>query len=331
VKFDWSTHKREAPGSDNWPTTWADDGHQYTAWGDGGGFGGTNSLGRVSLGFARVEGDWNNYRGVNVWGGQGAPHAATFRGKSYGLICVGGVFTMWVTQIQKEEPFKDVRLAVSTDHGASWKLADWAFTREESVMVPTICNFGRDYAGARDEFVYHYLIRFRSLTGPDNYEDKASYLNVQRPGAIDLARVPKEKMLERSSWTFYTGRDAAGNPRWTSNLAERQPVFEDAAGGVGWNLSVSYNAGLKRYLLLTEHGESHRGKPGIFDAPEPWGPWATVLYEEAWGNGHILLNTFTWLIPTKWQSADGKSFSLIFSGRKENDSWNMVRGEFVLR
>ena len=29
-------------GSDNWPITWADDGHQYTSWGDGCGFGGGN-------------------------------------------------------------------------------------------------------------------------------------------------------------------------------------------------------------------------------------------------------------------------------------------------
>ena len=38
VTFDWSTHVRLAPGSDNWPITWADDDHQYTCWGDGGGF-----------------------------------------------------------------------------------------------------------------------------------------------------------------------------------------------------------------------------------------------------------------------------------------------------
>jgi len=30
-------------------------------------------------------------------------------------------------------------------------------------------------------------------------------------------------------------------------------------------------------------------------------------------------------------SDDGESFSLVFTGRKENDSWNMVRGAFTLR
>ncbi len=36
ISFDWSTHIRLAQGSDNWPITWAADGHQYTVWGTAG-------------------------------------------------------------------------------------------------------------------------------------------------------------------------------------------------------------------------------------------------------------------------------------------------------
>ncbi len=53
MSLDWSTHERFALGSDNWQLTWADDDNQYGAWGDGGGFGGSNSDGRVGLGFGR--------------------------------------------------------------------------------------------------------------------------------------------------------------------------------------------------------------------------------------------------------------------------------------
>jgi len=38
VTFEWSSHLRLATGSDNWPVTWAGDGHQYVVWGDGGGW-----------------------------------------------------------------------------------------------------------------------------------------------------------------------------------------------------------------------------------------------------------------------------------------------------
>jgi hypothetical protein len=58
-----------APGSDLWLVTWGADGHLYTSQGDGGGFGGTNSKGSVSVGFARIDGPPENYVGVNIkWG-----------------------------------------------------------------------------------------------------------------------------------------------------------------------------------------------------------------------------------------------------------------------
>ncbi|MHC4299203.1 MAG: hypothetical protein ACYS7Y_18165 [Planctomycetota bacterium] len=50
LSLDWSTHRRAAQGSDNFQLTWADDDNLYGAWGDGGGFGGTNKKGRVGLG-----------------------------------------------------------------------------------------------------------------------------------------------------------------------------------------------------------------------------------------------------------------------------------------
>lgn len=37
ISFNWATHQEMAPGSDNWPVTWADNNHQYSSWGDGGG------------------------------------------------------------------------------------------------------------------------------------------------------------------------------------------------------------------------------------------------------------------------------------------------------
>ena len=43
-------------------------------------------------------------------------------------------------------------------------------------------------------------------------------------------------------------------------------------------MSVSYNPGLKRYLLCTEHDAGFHGNLGILDAPEPWGPWTSVWY-----------------------------------------------------
>ncbi len=327
VDFDWSTHRRLAPGSDNWPLTWADDGHQYTAWGDGGGFGGDNQQGRVTLGVARIAGDTDNYTGTNVWGGFAPEHPATFGGKSYGLLSVEGTLYMWVVP-QPGPHLKECRLASSTDHGATWTRADWAFRFEDGLSIPTFLNFGRDYAGARDRFVYCYLIE--PQWGPATPTGSKFGFEIHRPGRIHLSRAPRGKLMQREAHEFFAGLDSGGHPRWSARLGDKQPAFADA-GGVGWNVSVSYNAGLRRYLLSTEHHTTHAGKFGLFDAPEPWGPWTTVAYDEAWGAGQVEVSAFYWSLPAKWQSADGTRFTLVFTGKNTNDSWNTVAGRFERR
>ena len=274
IEFDWSTHISLAPGSDNWPITWADDNKQYTVWGDGGGFDGTNKLGRSSIGVARLEGNWDDFKAFNVWGGHNSENNNNLIAKSYGIISIDGILYMWCGMFQTDEDqFDQAKIAYSDNHGATWEFVDWNFTREEGIMMPTVCNFDKNYENAKDDFVYTYLI-------------------------------------------------------WTKNLNERLPVFENP-DGVGWSINVSYNSKLERYFLTTEHTESHRGNLGIFDAPEPWGPWTTVLYDNSWGEGFIPLNTFYWNFANKWLSKDGKNFSLIFTGRKENDSFNLIRGKFI--
>lgn len=328
IEFDWSTHISSAPGSDNWPITWADDNNQYTVWGDGGGFGGTNSLGRSSIGLARIEGNWDDFKGFNVWGGYNGENNHNVTAKSYGIICIEGILYMWCGMFQtNEDQFNHTKIAYSENHGATWKFADWTFTRKEGIMMPTVCNFDKNYENAKDDFVYMYLIRFQSYEGPDDYEDKVDWLNCQKPGIIDLARVHKDSILLKDAYSFFGG-NLEDKPIWVKNINERKPVFENP-DGVGWCISVSYNSKLERYFLTTEHTETHRANIGIFDAPEPWGPWTTVLYGNSWGKGFIPLNTFYWNFANKWLSNDGKTFSLIFTGRKENDSFNIIRGKFI--
>jgi hypothetical protein len=325
VEFDFKTHKRMAQGSDNWPTTWADDGYLYSAWGDGGGFGGTNSKGRVSLGIARIEGEPDRYQGHDVWGGFGAKHPAQFDGKSYGILCVGGVLYLWVAH-QPNPHLRECQIAESKDHGKTWRRADWSFRYTDDLAIPTFLNFGQNYAGARDDYVYSYFIH--PTWGPGRSAIGNYGFDVHKPGRVYLARVPKDGVMHQSRYQFFSGFEGDGQPAWSVKLSDKKPVFEDP-NGVGWNLSVSHNAGLNRYLLATEHGETHVGKFGLFDAPEPWGPWTTIAYEEEWGNGHVEVSAFYWNFPAKWQSADGERFTMVFTGKNANDSWNTVQGRFV--
>jgi hypothetical protein len=117
-----------APGSDIWSVTWGADDNLYTGWGDGGGFDGTNSDGRVSIGFARIEGEPEEFVGVNVNGGKNALHLPSIeRGKPSAIISVDGILYVWLNTQNGEPP--DVQLAWSDDLGKTWQLSDWVFPK----------------------------------------------------------------------------------------------------------------------------------------------------------------------------------------------------------
>jgi hypothetical protein len=211
-------------------------------------------------------------------------------------------------------------LYVSEDYAATWTPVDWAFDRADGIVNPTFCQYGRDYEGARDEYVYIYA----------NLIKDSSKLEVQRPGEIALMRVPRTSLVKKVKYEYFSGLDKIQSPLWSKKLNDYKPVFQDA-NGVGWNLSVSYNLGLKRYLLMTEHAKSFKGNIGIFDAPEPWGPWSTVYYGKFASESEIEPSTFFYNFSNKWLSGDGLNFTMIFTGIDENDAWNTVPGKFVLK
>lgn len=307
VTWDLSTHDWRAPGSDNWPMTWADDDHLYTTWGDGGGFGGTNRVGRVSLGVARIEGAWDDYKGFNVWGGTNSQKSAQFKGKSYGILSVNGAIYMWVNDPQ----YKESTIAWSSDDGRTFHRGFTFAEPDAAFSVPTFLNFGKDYEGARDNYVYVYSgLPLNGCTGRCIGK------------SVDLARVPKDQITDRGKYEFFKDLDKNGKPLWTPNIAERQPVFTDL-NGAGTRLGVVYNPGIRRYLMTIAH--NNRGGLGIFDAPEPWGPWSTVAYYDDWlGFGY---SPSYHIAPPKWMSPDGKTFTMVWSS---NDRWNTIRGTFKL-
>ena len=285
---------RKAKGSDNWPLTWADDDRQYTAYGDGWGFEPLLPK-KLGLGFSRVEGDPPDFRGVNIPSptGEQLGNGAKSK-KASGILCVEGVLYLWARNAG------NAQLAWSKDHGKTWEWAGWKLTT--SFGCPTFLNFGKDYAGARDDWVYVY--------SPDA---DSAYKPADR---MVLARVPKEKITERSAYEFFKGLDAKGQPRWSKEVADREAVFEHK--GRCYRSGITYNAGLKRYLWVqiipgTEGKKADtrfEGGFGVYDAPEPWGPWTTVYFTEKWDVGPGESSSF----PTKWMSAGGKTVHLVFSG-----------------
>jgi CubicO group peptidase (beta-lactamase class C family) len=292
ARIDWedkATIVRQAKGSDNWPLTWGEDDHLYTAYGDGSGFDPT-MRDKLSLGFARVEGEPTKFIGVNV-------RAATLEQKgddkagkkASGLLMVEGVLYLWARNAG------NAQLAWSNDHGKTWTWSDWKFTT--GFGYPTFLNFGKNYAGARDAFVYVY-----------SHDHDSAYHPADR---MVLARVPKGQLKKRDAYEFLKSFGKKDEPIWTKDVDERGAVFTNKSNC--YRSGISYNAALKRYLwsqILPGADPRFKGGFGIYDAPEPWGPWTTVFYTEAWDVGPGETSSF----PTKWMSADGKTLYLVFSG-----------------
>ncbi|MDR3703613.1 MAG: serine hydrolase [Candidatus Sulfopaludibacter sp.] len=280
--------RRAAIDSDNWPMTWGDDDAQYTSYGDGYGFEPFVEK-KLGMGFARVIGGAGDYRGVNLRSDAERTGGGARSPKASGILMVDGVLYLWVRNVG------NAQLLWSRDRGKTWQ---WGFKMPAGFGSPAFLNFGRNYAGARDGFVYTY-----SQDGPSAYESD---------NGLVLARVAKDRIRERSAWEFYAGADGGGAPVWTGDLARRGPVFAYPANC--GRVDVVYDAGIKRYLMALAY--DHSGGWGLFDAPEPWGPWTTVLHRQ-WD----VADTHGYRLPAKWISADGLRMTLVFSGIKPNDAF----------
>lgn len=280
---------RQAKGCDNWPLTWAGDGHMYGAYGDGNGFKPFVKR-KLSLGLARIEGEPSDFRGFNIRSETGEDIGDGRTGKkASGMLMADGVLYMLARNAGNSQ------LAWSTDRGRTWSWADWKFT--ESFGYPTFLNFGKNYANARDDFIYIY-----------SHDSDSAYKRADR---MVLARVHKTRIKEREAYEFLAGLVNDGQPIWTRDFDKRGSVFQHS--GSCYRSSVSYNAPLKRYLWCqTGAGKQPRFEGGlaIYDAPEPWGPWTTVFQTDKWDIGPGETSSF----PTKWMSEDGLTLHLVFSG-----------------
>lgn len=326
VTFYEKTHRRLALGSDNWPLTWSDDDHQYAMWGDGGGFGGSDAKGRASFGVARIEGDHDNYRGVNRYGGKDAECESTIQGKAHGApISIEGALYAWVTPKSDQHGYERFRLYKSLDKACTWIERDVTFTlAAEGISYGAFIQVGKDGAAARDGYVY---------TLAPEVTNAHSLKIVQQPGRIALMRVPAKAIEQRDAYEFFAGKDAAGQPIWSTAAADKQPIYEDSSG-VGPFPQMSYVPGLDRWVYTNEHGNgvdktSRNSLLTMAEAQHPWGSW-NVFFKDVFFPTNEQ-KVFQWNFAPKWFRDGGEEFTLVFSGDGGNDSWNTINGRFIVK
>lgn len=293
-------------------------------WGDGGGFGGTEEVGRASFGVARIEGDGHNYRGVNRFGGKAAPCRSTITGKGHGApISVGGVLYAWVTPGAGAQGYESFTLHRSRDKGCTWTGLDVAFVHSrDHISYGSFVQFGRDNTAARDAYIY---------TVAPEVTDTSTLLIVQKPGRVMLVRVPAASIADRGAYEFFAGLDSSGEPRWSADAADRRAIYEDQ-DGVGPFPQMTFVPGLDRMVYANQHGSRSDNAAAeslltLAEAPHPWGPWH--VFHDAQFFPEIERSVFQWNFAPKWFRNGGRDFTLIFSGNGSNDSWNTIDGAFT--
>lgn len=336
VQFDrFRCHRGDG---DMWPITWADDGYLYGAAGDNSG---------SPMNFWRIHhGPLDVFRGTG-WGVYlelidnlpidpkvycQKPNLHPKNGvKPASLLCMYGVIYMAVelhnygdNPVFNRQHNINAWIITTTDYGKTWNRdatpLDFFTGRLAS---PHFIQFGQDYAGARDEYIY---ASFPAGDDGGSYWENADYLL--------LGRVPKYSLLDRAAWEFYTGLDGEGQPTWSADDTQAQPTFRYERM-TGEN-HISYNSGIRRYLMGNYGFIDSEGNPRpyhatggwpesalrsqltLYEAPEPWGPWKLFHQDDNWGT----YGDYQPCFPTKWMSQDGKTMLMVSSG--SFDDYNMV-------
>jgi hypothetical protein len=364
------TIQRLGGNGDNWCSTWAADGTLYVALCDGTGFPGMRRTTYNSR-LIRVDGDPET--GVRFFDVPGYPELADPLGAGFmdagapptryygfGTLSVDGTIYQYLNTfnvptsaaVATEDVLRFVgtKVIYSPDDGATWfnqdgttpvRWEDWderdglLFFDEpgETFSLTSVLQAGQDYALNADGFVYLY--------SPDgNHEGTMNRLV--------MARVAKDRILDRTAYEFFAGHRADGSADWTTDIAGRDAVHVFPSGWVNarmhpyaWQPSVTFNPGLGVYLMAnwatgpTPDGEWF-GRPsylGLYQAPNPWGPWEQFHEDTAWTpGGDAEARCYQPQIVPKWISDDGTSFWMVwtdFQTPYDLDGLLRVRDELV--
>jgi hypothetical protein len=308
----WLGDPIRLPGShgDTWSCTWGDDDAIYTSGDDCEGINKSNSsnlavfrldgppteMSMALLNPMSAYGGWGEYDRADSW-------------KANGMISVDGVLYLGVSQHSSAYAYGDgvqrtydASIIKSTDHGRTWtcKRREPMFPSPR-LSTPFFVQFGKDYAGAMDGYVY-----LCSGTSWNNGNHLA------------LARVARDRIgrLDSRDWEAFTGLDAHGEPTWKPWRPEQHetPIFKFR--GFTSMTGMHYVPAAGRFLLPQwAYRDLDAAEPWrqtflhLYEAPKPWGPWSLVHVEDDFGKAW-----YNPSLPAKWFEDGGKRLWMVSGG-----------------
>jgi hypothetical protein len=347
VSVGWGSAVLQLNGSDLWGQTLGSDGYQYGFFGDGGGFGATDSTPvppAVSWGIGAVTSTTPGSlsTAVNVYGGVSQEHAANISGKSTSILAIGpsnsqnfyALGGVKATGSGTKGGANTLEIVYSPGNAWTWtdNQSNWIFcSGNNGASTTDFCptaflQNGPGYSGNTDGYVYMYGGTQLEFYG--NGTPGVQYTYLWR------VKSTQAQILNNLDYEAFTGLDANGNPTWISGpfstlKANMKPVYTDPQARPLPISEITYNAGLGRYIASVE---GLVNQVAFYEAPNPWGPWASIGYFNSnpsdnsggwgnlgqgiafsdWGNGvHGDACGINFI--DKWMSTNGQTMWLVFS------------------
>ena len=329
-------------GADTWYPSWAADGNLYSPWTDGHvNAHGSNSWGKnATTGFATILGDDPLHLKVvneDTYASDPSPYTGRYPCGSlvyngvwyYGTYCLYPSGEVTHDGIKYNWPWMGpfVGFRYSTDYGKTWtqtpctpakSLFGESFLHGEPVKIgaPHFVDFGRNMERSPDGCAY--LVAQGASDGVNRRYAYDSWITADE---TYLLRVKPgiENMNDASKYEFFAGRDAAGKPAWSKDLAKSKPIaaWRDNMGCV----TMTYDAPLKKYLMCVTDGGNTVSyfNSYILESNSITGPWKLLSYLRHFGEQGYFVN-----FPSKFIGGDGRTLWLCYAANFAQ-GWNGIR------
>ncbi len=276
----------------------------------------------------------------------------------YGIISIDSVLYTFVSGSETNgfNYFHGNKLFYSEDFGLTWFNHNGILAKNEKSETGKDKVFFWHEDPVLKDGVEGYAFSWISFcqNGKNNShanhtEDPYIYLYSPEPDEcwkLNLARVKKDKITDKSSYEFFKSYDEIDKALWTTKIEERGVIHvfpeNDKWGWYSWLPSVVWNENLGYYIMVnsgSRYGQTKGRLPGnywnefmhdrtcsigFWYSEKPWGPWKQFYYNSEFLPICNNDKAYQLKLSPKWIEDDGKSMYLIWSDAKDNWTTNYL-------